>query len=88
MNTWTELAVILTGLLTIAVILFGRQKHLTEVAQRQETEEKARLEKINSFVPGVIYEYYANLTTGQNGFSYMSPRSIELFELEPDGTLT
>jgi PAS domain S-box-containing protein len=86
MDTWTEPAVILAGLLAIAVILLLRQKHL--VAQHCETEEKARLEQINHFVPGVIYEYYFNFKTGQGGFSYMSPRSIEMFELEPDALLT
>ncbi len=91
MQTWTEAAVILVGSLAIAAILLGRERSLINVNQETESEalqkSKARLQKINSFVPGAIYEYYFNFATGRGGFSYMSPRSGELFEFEPNALM-
>jgi len=47
----------------------------------QEREE--RLRTINTSVPGVIYQYEVNLDTGGDRFTYMSSRTLELFELDP-----
>ena len=46
----------------------------------QEREE--RLRSINTSVPGVIYQYQVNLDTGEERIPYMSPRAVELFEVE------
>lgn len=38
------------------------------------------LRQINDYVPGVIYQYQTNLTSHESSFTYLSPRSIDLFE--------
>ena len=38
------------------------------------------LRQINDYVPGVIYQYQTDLTTRKSSFTYLSPRSIDLFE--------
>jgi two-component system, NtrC family, sensor kinase len=36
--------------------------------------------KINQYIPGVIYQYETNLSTAESRFTYISPRSIDVFE--------
>ena len=38
------------------------------------------LRQINDYVPGVIYQYQTDLTSHESSFTYLSPRSIDLFE--------
>jgi two-component system, NtrC family, sensor kinase len=39
---------------------------------------------INQYIPGVIYQYETNLITAKSRFTYISPRSIDVFEYPAD----
>ena len=63
-----------------------QQEELTiQIEKLQETEaeltfREKQLRKINNYVPGVIYQYQTNLTSNEGSLTYVSPRSIDLFE--------
>ncbi len=62
------------------------QRDLQETqAERQLRENQLR--SINRYVPGVIYQYETNLTTAQSKFTYISPRSIDLFEYSAEAVV-
>lgn len=59
-----------------------------DITERKRTEEvlrqqEERLSDINSFVPGAIYQYQTDLKTNTSHFTYISPKSADLFEFEP-----
>lgn len=55
------------------------QRDLQETQAELQLREN-QLRSINRYVPGVIYQYETNLATAKSKFSYISPRSIDLFE--------
>jgi len=65
----------------IASLVHDVTDRVTAETALQEREE--RLRSINTSVPGVIYQYQVNLDTGEERITYMSPRTLELFEVEP-----
>ena len=51
--------------------------------QKTESEltfRERQLRKINNYVPGVIYQYQTDLISYESSLTYVSPRSIDLFE--------
>lgn len=54
-----------------------------EIAQRGLRESKDRYERIARAVPGVLYDYVI-AADGSSSFRYISPRCIEIFELEAE----
>lgn len=65
--------------------VLGSSEDITERRQAQAAleEQEARLRSINTVVPGVIYQFALDLTTGEQHFTYVSPMASELFEIEP-----
>jgi two-component system, NtrC family, sensor kinase len=58
-----------------------------EIRDRKRIEEELiwsekHLRDINSLVPGAIYQYETDLKTGQNRFTYISPKVKEVFEVD------
>jgi two-component system, NtrC family, sensor kinase len=71
------------GLLSMVIDITDRTAAATALRQREQD-----LQTINRCVPGVIYQYVIDRSMGQNSFSYISPRCVELFELESDALIT
>jgi two-component system, NtrC family, sensor kinase len=43
--------------------------------------------KINQYIPGVIYQYETNFSTAKSRFTYISPRSIDVFEYPAEAVI-
>jgi PAS domain S-box-containing protein len=52
-------------------------------SQQELQQREAQLRDIYQLVPGVIYQHQMNIETGASSFPYISPRTVELFELTP-----
>ncbi|MBD2155957.1 PAS domain S-box protein [Leptolyngbya sp. FACHB-16] len=66
------------GMASLAMDVTEREAAEAALAEREE-----RLRNINTSVPGVIYQFQVDLTSGEDRFTYLSPRTVELFEMEP-----
>jgi two-component system, NtrC family, sensor kinase len=55
-----------------------------KLAEATLRDREAQLRTINAYVPGVIYQYQANLNTGDHRFTYMSPGAAGLYEVDLD----
>ncbi|MCU0550120.1 MAG: PAS domain S-box protein [Leptolyngbya sp. Prado105] len=55
-----------------------------KAAEEALREREAELRNITSLVPGVLYQYQFSFRTGQGNFTYISPRSLEVFEIAPE----
>jgi PAS domain S-box-containing protein len=56
-------------------------------AEREIQEREMRLQNINRLLPGVIYQYETNYKTSISRFSYLSHKSIDLFEIESESCI-
>lgn len=63
------------------------QETQAELQLREKQLREKQLRSINLYVPGVIYQYETNLTTAKTRFTYISPRTIDLFECSPEDVL-
>ena len=68
---------------TLAVVQDISDRKQAEIALR---ESQARLKQIATYLPGVIYTY-VKYPDGSDAFTYMSPGSIDLFELDSDAIM-
>jgi len=65
------------GMASLAMDVTEREAAESALAEREEL-----LRNINTSVPGVIYQFQVNLQTGEDRYTYLSPRTLELFEME------
>jgi len=66
------------GMASLAMDVTEREAAEAALAQREEL-----LRTINMSVPGVIYQFQVDLVTGEDRYTYLSPRTTELFEVAP-----
>jgi PAS domain S-box-containing protein len=52
-------------------------------SQQELQQRETQLRDIYQLVPGVIYQHQMNVKTGASSFPYITPRTVELFELTP-----
>jgi PAS domain S-box-containing protein len=65
------------GLLSMVIDISDRKAAEAALREREDY-----LQNINNCVPGAIYQYVANLDSDIGVFSYISPRCIEIFEVD------
>ncbi len=63
-----------------------------DITEAKQTElelraSEARFRSLAANLPGVIYRYEQNAATGHQAFTYMSPGTRTLYELEPEAIL-
>ncbi|MCW6051887.1 PAS domain S-box protein [Lyngbya sp. CCAP 1446/10] len=64
---------------------------ITDITERKQAEEalrssEAKFQKLSANLPGMIYQCLLR-SDGSVSFPYMSPASLEMFELEPEAVL-
>jgi diguanylate cyclase (GGDEF)-like protein/PAS domain S-box-containing protein len=87
------LAIAGLGPLTLAAIAgagmlaWQRYRQPPQSLEEELRTSEARLRGLSANLPGTIYRYEHNPTTGHQAFTYMSPGCKDLYELEPQTIL-
>ena len=77
--SWSAVAFLEEGL------IYGVARDVSDCKQAQEAlrQSEARFQRLVANVPGIIYRYLIR-ADGSDAFTYVSPGSCELYELEPE----
>ncbi|MEA5451689.1 EAL domain-containing protein [Leptolyngbya sp. CCNP1308] len=69
------------------VVIVSRDITETKQTELELRASEARFRSLAANLPGVIYRYEQNAATGHQAFTYMSPGTRTLYELEPEAIL-